>query len=199
MAILLLFTAAGAAAAPLSDGDRETIARAETFLNSIRTLTARFVQTTTGGEVAEGKLYIRRPGNLRIDYAPPSGLSLYANDTWLVFIDSVLKDVSQVPVGSTPVEFLIRDRISFSEDLTVVGLDRRPGTIGIQLARIDDPDAMRLTLIFGNRLKSLLGWAVLDALGVETTISLHGVSLNTPLDPKLFVYAAPDWAPVQED
>jgi outer membrane lipoprotein-sorting protein len=196
---LVLVTATGAAAAPLSDGDRETVARAETFLNSIRTLTARFVQTTDSGEIAEGKLYLARPGNLRIDYAPPSSLRLYANDTWLVYIDSELKDVSQVPVNLTPAAFLIRDQIKFSGDLTVLGLDRKPGTISIRLARSDDPDATRLTLIFGVKLKTLLGWAVLDAQGIETTISLHSVTTNAPLDPKLFVYDVPDWAPEQED
>jgi outer membrane lipoprotein-sorting protein len=43
----------------------------EAYLNSIRTLKARFVQTAHDGTEAEGVFLLKRPGRMRFDYAPP--------------------------------------------------------------------------------------------------------------------------------
>ena len=70
--------------------DKSVIA-AERFLKSIRTLKAPFVQAASSGGYARGNLYIERPGNLRIDYDKPTSLQVYADGTWLIYVDEELK------------------------------------------------------------------------------------------------------------
>ena len=43
----------------------------EDYLNGIQTLKAEFTQVGPDGEPAEGVIYMRRPGLLRVEYKPP--------------------------------------------------------------------------------------------------------------------------------
>ena len=88
---------------------------AEELLSSIRSLKSAFVQSSTTGALASGTLYITRPGKLRIDYKKPETLQIYADGTWVFYIDAELKEISQLPLTATPASFLIRDKFKFSE------------------------------------------------------------------------------------
>src|SRR3954447_24163527 len=82
--VLLLLAAPVAAAPPqrslqLSPADQADLRRVEEYLNSVRTMTARFVQYAEGGNTAEGRVYVSRPGHMRFEYDPPSPILLVAN------------------------------------------------------------------------------------------------------------------------
>lgn len=183
-----------AAAKPLSAADGATVARAEAALNRIRGIESRFVQTSSNGRVAHGTLYVERPGKLRIDYAPPTPLQVYADSFWLIYLDFELKEANQVPIGSTPAAFLVRDQLSFSGDLSVTGVSRGKDRLRLDIVRTDEPDAGRLGLELDAATLALLGWVVVDAQGIETRITLVDPVFNRPIDRKVFVYVPPDWA-----
>src|SRR3546814_3476892 len=62
--------ARGPVPATLNDQQKTTLARVETYLNSIRTLRSRFLQVAENGAPAEGDIFISRPGLMRIEYDP---------------------------------------------------------------------------------------------------------------------------------
>jgi hypothetical protein len=124
--------AAEATVAALSTEDLETIARLETYLNRITTLRARFVQVSSNGAVAEGDLYLSRPGRLRFEYDPPHPALLIANGVNLLYYDRDLEQASFLPLWETPLSFLLRERVDLSEGGIEVlaverGLARKPG------------------------------------------------------------------------
>jgi len=86
----------------LSAEDRRDIARAESHLDSLRTLAARFLQVSDRGAVAEGRLHLHRPGRLRLDYAPPSPLLIIAARGQIIQHDRELRQtsISTPPPGS---------------------------------------------------------------------------------------------------
>ena len=71
------------------------IERVEAYLNSVKTLSARFLQIDAAGTVTHGQLYLRRPGRLRFEYDPPSPLLLVADGVWLILHDKELDQVNQ--------------------------------------------------------------------------------------------------------
>ena len=70
IAFLTLFAAPAFA---LTDAESALVKKAETYLNGIGTLKARFTQVNADGSSHEGDLYISRPGKMRlvgdVDYA----------------------------------------------------------------------------------------------------------------------------------
>ena len=174
--------------------ENKSVVAAEKFLNSIRTLKAAFVQASSSGSYAQGNIYIERPGRLRIDYDKPTNLQVYADGTWLFYVDEELKDVSQVPLSATPASFLVRDKFSFSDGLTIQKLDKRNRTIRIQVARRGEEDSGSLTLILNENVNGFRGWTVTDPQGVKTTVTLLSPIINKPVAKEVFVFTPPDWA-----
>lgn len=173
--------------------DKSVIA-AERFLKSIRTLKAPFVQATSNGGYARGNLYIKRPGNMRIDYDKPTSLQVYADGTWLIYIDDELKDVSQIPLAATPASFLLREKFSFSDGLTIENVEKRNRTLRITVARRGGEGSGSLTLILSEGANAFRGWSVIDPQGVKTTVTLLSPTLNQPIAKEIFVFTPPDWA-----
>lgn len=198
MVCLVIFgtTALSYAQKPLTKAfsqDKSVIA-AERFLKSIRTLKAPFVQATSNGGYARGNLYIKRPGNLRIDYDKPTSLQVYADGTWLIYIDEELKDVSQIPLAATPASFLLREKFSFSDGLTIENIEKRNRTLRITVARRGEEGSGSLTLILTEGANAFRGWSVIDPQGVKTTVTLLSPTLNQPIAKEIFVFTPPDWA-----
>ena len=90
LAIAGLRTMTGPAAAQTFGQDQADLARIEAYLNSIRSLKARFVQTASNGSTASGVALLQRPGKMRFQYDPPTPFLLVANHGFLTFVDSQL-------------------------------------------------------------------------------------------------------------
>ena len=171
-----------------------SVAAAERFLNSIRTLKSPFLQAASSGGYARGTLYIRRPGKLRIDYDKPTNLQVYADGTWLFYVDEELKDVSQIPLAATPASFLVREKFSFSDGLPIQKVEKRNGTLRITIERHGEEAGGALTLILSEGANAFQGWSIVDPQGVKTTVTLLSPTLNQPIAKEVFVFTAPDWA-----
>src|SRR5882724_7268198 len=100
------YAAAAPRAAALSAEERADAQRVEQYLNGIRSLSARFQQFAANGGMAGGQLFVARPGRMRFEYDKPSPILLLADGTFVVYIDNQLKQVSYLPIGSTPAWFL---------------------------------------------------------------------------------------------
>jgi outer membrane lipoprotein-sorting protein len=175
--------------AELSDTDKADIARAEAYLNGFETLKARFVQIAPDGGLAEGDVFLRRPGRLRFEYDPPVPLLIVADRVWLILYDSELDQVDRLPLWSTPISVLVDDTVRFSDKVKVIGIARNPGSLRITLQDTDRPEEGLLTLVFTDQPLALRSWVVTDSQGLETTVALSDIETGVTLDPRLFVIA----------
>ena len=185
-------------AAPAAQGagpgaaDFSEITRVEAYLNRITTFKGRFLQASSSGEYSEGSLYVSRPGKIRIEYDPPSPNLIVADGSSMIHYDTELDQLSYITLGNSPATILIEDRISLTRGaITVTGIERGRGTLRLTVVKTDDPGEGNLTLIFNDRPLSLKKWVVIDALGVETTVSLLGVRFGVALDDALFKIPKP--------
>jgi len=180
-------------AALLSDADKADIGRIERHINEIGTLQSRFLQVTSTGSFSQGTLYLWRPGRLRVEYDPPNPMLVVANNTWLIYEDKELEQITQLPLGATPASVLVADSISlFSDEFTITGFERGPGSLRLTFVRAKDPLAGSVTLIFSDRPLALKKWIVIDGQGIATTVSLLQARLGIPLNPELFQYDLPE-------
>lgn len=187
--------AAEASPAALDDRDRADVARVESYLNDVRRLRARFIQTTSTGGYAEGTVYLERPGWLRLDYAPPNDrLQVYADKVWLIYVDHELKNVDRVPLFKTPAGVLVADKVKLSGDITVTRVERGAQTLRVHLTQTGEPEAGRLELAFSDTPLQLRDWTVVDAQGVRTRVALVNAEINAPIDRQVFIFNPPPWA-----
>jgi outer membrane lipoprotein-sorting protein len=175
--------------------DRQDLARIEAYLDSLRSLKARFLQVAPDGTTTQGNAWLQRPGRMRFEYDAPSPLLLIAGHGLVVFQDRKLKQVSNIPLGSTPLGILLADKVQLSGDVTVTGIARQPGQIQVSMFRTRSPGDGTLTLIFSDNPLALRQWAVVDGQRRETRVSLFNVELGGQFDQKLFQYDDPRMAP----
>jgi len=171
--------------------EKAELARIQTYLDSVRTLKARFLQVASNGSIARGTAWIERPGRMRFQYDPPTPYLLVAGHGLLVFHDSELNQTSNIPLGRTPLGILLAEHVHLSGDVTVTGMQHLPGQIQVTLVRTGSPGEGSLTLVFAENPLSLRQWTVTDAQRQETRVTLYDVQLGGSFDPGLFEYVAP--------
>ena len=177
----------------LNDADRADLARMEDYLNSVKTIRSRFLQISSSGDYSEGRLFLSRPGHMRIEYLPPKPLMVIVADGYLIYIDTELDQATVIPISLTPAEMLVRETISFgSDEIIITGFGRSPGVLRLSLAKADDLLEGNMTLVFSDRPLELRKWMVTDGQGEVTTVSLLGPEFEVPIDPKLFDYELPE-------
>jgi outer membrane lipoprotein-sorting protein len=157
---------------PLTDRDRADIAAAEAWLNRLTSMKARFLQIAQNGAAAEGTAWIVRPGRMRFEY-DDEPLLLAASNGQFFYFDKALRQPSVVSVGATPLGLLLRENLRFAGDITVSRVERGGGLFRITLHRTGAAAEGRLTLVFSQDPVELKQWAVVDAQGRETRVSLY--------------------------
>lgn len=171
----------------------------EDYLNNIKTMTADFIQISSGSSI-EGKLSMSRPGRVRFEYAEDSPILIVSDGNNISFIDYELGQVTRWPVNDTPLAFLLKDNVSLEKDVTIAGgkPDLFAGSTYLTARDPKKPEQGELTLIFtghpggeGDQAFVLLGWEVIDARGNITNIRLANSEFNMVLDSKLWEFDDP--------
>ena len=175
-----------AVAARLTAQDKTDLRRVEDYLEGLSTLKAGFLQIASNGGVASGKLFMSRPGKMRLEYDPPTSILMIADGIFLVYVDKDLDQVTHVFLKSTPVNFLVREDIRMDGDITVTKIGRSPGVLRLTVQDTNEPEKGSLTLIFVDNPLALRKWTVIDAQNIQTNVTLTGLETGMTLDPKLF-------------
>lgn len=182
----LLLSTSIAQAVELSLDNQEDIARAEAYLNKITTLKARFLQINSEGKIAEGTVFMKRPGRARFEYEPPAQILVVADGTWLVFHDKELKETTRLPLYSTPISVLLKENVTLNGDVTVLSVEKDANTLRINIIDTDEPEQGGITLVFSDKPLKLRKWLITDAQGNTTSVSISDVEQGMWIKPELF-------------
>ncbi len=178
--------------AQLSEKDRADIARIETYLNSMKGISAGFLQISDSGDFRHGRIAIKRPGKMRVVYDPPEPDIIVADGTFLHMWDAGLGQQTNVLQGDNVAEFVLRENVKMSGDVTVTKLARFPAKLEVSLMSTKDPEDGELTLIFEDKPLRLRQWRVVDAQGRMTGINLENVSEETDFPYGTFSFTPPE-------
>lgn len=192
LAATLLLGLSARAAAPTPD-DNALLEQAAAYLNNIETLQARFLQVDGRGGVAEGDLYLDRPGKMRLAYDPPTPVLIVADGFYVIYVDLELGEPSYLDIDDTPAAFLLKPEWSFvDESVVVTDIVRQPGVVEITATQVDDPLGGELTFVFTKGPFELRQWRVKDAQSQEITVTLFDTQTGLELDSELFRYEDED-------
>ena len=171
----------------LNDG----VVQVESYLNSIKTLSARFLQVDSDGNVTNGRFYLRRPGRLRFEYDNPSPLLIVADGIWLILHDRELGQVSRYPLYGSPLGALVDEPVNLREKVKVVRVEQGLGVLRIMVVDRANPDEGWIDITFTEPPLLLRQWKVRDAQGGTIELSLTDIRVNQKLDPNLFFFEDP--------
>ncbi|MDP2330392.1 MAG: outer membrane lipoprotein carrier protein LolA [Reyranella sp.] len=200
LAVLLLSFASISAAGPAGAQDvaqnmaqgQASTAEVERYINSIRTLKARFVQSNPNGSVVQGTLYVRRPGRMRFEYDPPSKLKIVADGYQVTMWDIATKDFGQWPIGWTAASFLVKEPLSLTGDLQVEKTERSDGMLQLTMSQAKKPQEGKVIVRLAENPMSLRGWTIIDNRGNHVNVSLQDVQAGMELADSLFKFDGPD-------
>ncbi|MBX6323048.1 MAG: outer membrane lipoprotein carrier protein LolA [Rhodospirillaceae bacterium] len=170
----------------LSARDQQDIDRVEAYLNGIKTMKARFQQFSQQGGLTRGWIFLRRPGQVRVQYDPPTPVVLVSDGTMVNYYDSELDQLNQVPLSSSPLWFLLRPNVRLNRDVTVNRIERAPGALKITLTQTDEPDTGAVSLVFRDPPLELMHWYIRDQQGQEIQVALYDTQFDVPLENALF-------------
>jgi outer membrane lipoprotein-sorting protein len=189
-ALLPQIATAGAAkgtATTFDSTQRALVERANTYLSGLNTLVGNFVQVGPDGSRTEGRFYLQKPGRVRFEYNPPSPIEVISDGGSVAVRDTKLFTQQIIPLGQTPLRFLVADRVDLFKDTNVVSVssDDTFATVVIE-ERQTLGGTHRVMVMFGARDFQLRQWTVTDPQGYDTTVALYNLDPKQKPDPGLF-------------
>lgn len=183
--LIAMLIAVPAAAAPLDE-----VAQS---LRLTTTMTADFTQTAGNGSVAKGRLILARPGKIRFSYDRLPML-VVADGKRLVFIDYEVSQVSEWPIGSTPLGLLLSSSGDITRVARVVG--STGGAPRVEARDPKHPEYGSIVLTFARDGAApgglaLTGWTATDAQNNITEIRLINTRYNVTVAAGSFSFKDP--------
>ena len=122
---LALFCSGNAAAQTADD-----IKKIENYLNGIKTMEARFVQTASNGNTAEGKFYIEKPNKIRMTYDAPTSVLFVGDGNFIVYNDTELDQVTHIDYDDIPASLILANDIKIDGKKVKISIHcAKPGLV----------------------------------------------------------------------
>jgi outer membrane lipoprotein-sorting protein len=153
--------------------DEEILAKATAYLESIKTLEARFFQTAPSGNVTTGVLQMSRPSRLRVDYDDPNPNLIIATQGKVYLHDADLETTDSYPIKRTPLKFLLSKELK-TDDAILQQVYRGSDEVALTLSSKEEDTEGALTLVFAAPEMQLRRWAMDDGRGI-TVVDLTEV------------------------
>ena len=170
----------------------ENLQKIETYLNNIKSLQATFVQMASNGATAEGRLFIKKPNKIRMEYAEPTNVLIVGDGDFIVYNDLDLDQVTHIDYDDIPASLILSNKIKIDgKKLKVIDFYQDSGSTSITLDYAEKGDIGPITLVFANNPLELKQWKIVDPQSVEVTVSLYDVKADADIDDDVFKFKNP--------
>lgn len=165
LAAIVMALPAHAEIIPLSDLSR--------YLNGLTTAESDFTQVNADGSISTGRLYIRRPGRARFEYAPPDRSLVLAGGGQVAIFDAKSNQPpEQYPLRRTPLNLILAEDVDLGRAEMVVGHAEVDNTTRVVAQDPENPEYGTIELVFTADPVELRQWIITDDLGSQTTVIL---------------------------
>ena len=153
----------------------------------MRAASAKFVQANPDKTLAQGVLYIQKPGKIRYEYTTPADSLVISDGRVLgVFDKKSNRGAQRYDLKRTPLDILLKDKIN----LEASGVVRNISSDGVKTQVIatdpDNPRAGTITMVFTANPTELRQWIVTDRSRKNTTVILNDLKLRNGVNADLF-------------
>ena len=157
------------------------------YLNTLTTAETDFTQVNADGSIATGKLFIKRPGRVRFEYAPPDKSLVLASGGQVAIFDAKSNQPpEQYPLKRTPLNLILAENINLARAKMVVGHSEDGTSTRVKALDPDNPDYGSIELVFTANPVELRQWVITDDAGSQTTVILGEMKKGATLASSLF-------------
>ncbi len=157
------------------------------YLNKFTTAKGGFTQINGDGTISTGTIYIRRPGRIRFEYAPPDKTLVLASAGTVAIFDGKSNTApEQYPLKRTPLGIVLQKNVNLARAKMVVGHTSDGKTTTVVAQDPEHPDYGQIRLLFTSNPIELRQWVIVDGTGGETTLVLNELDKGMKLPNRLF-------------
>ena len=170
---------------PINSFSNEEIFKAEKWLNNISSMTADFIQVSSDGGSAEGKIFIKKNHGFRFEYSPPSPLLIVGRGNWVIVQDLIENTSNNYPLYQTPFSRFLSDNVSLSPEGFQTLSRAKNGILEIKIVSNEENGGF-LQLDFSTNPFQLRRWIIIDQIGTEIVVTLQNHKFNIDLPASTF-------------
>ena len=181
VAVLPVLSAAPAVAQELS------LSEISAYLNQLQTAQGGFTQINPDGTIGVGTIYIKRPGRIRFEYAPPDRTMMIAGGGQVAVFDPRSNEgPERYPLNQTPLSILLEQNVDLSRRDMVTGHTSDGTTTTVTAQDPDRPEYGSIQMVFTANPVELRQWIVTDDTGGQTTVILNDLVAGGSIGDILF-------------
>jgi outer membrane lipoprotein-sorting protein len=167
--------------------EKVSLGKLSEYLNSLTTVEADFTQINADGTIATGKIFIKRPGRVRFEYAPPDRSLVIAGGQQVAIFDAKSNQPpEQYPLKRTPLNLILAANIDLGRAKMVVGHTEDGTSTRVRAQDPENPEYGSIELVFTPGPVELRQWIITDDLGDQTTVILGEMKKGGSLGASLF-------------
>lgn len=157
------------------------------YLNSFTTAEANFTQVNADGTISTGKVFIKRPGRARFEYAPPDkSLVLASGGQVAIYDPKSNQPPEQYPLKRTPLNLILERNINLGRAKMVVGHVSDGTTTTVVAQDPKHPEYGTIQLVFSDSPVQLRQWVITNGSGSATTVILGDMTFGASLGERMF-------------
>ena len=161
------------------------------YINGLTTLQADFEQINSDGSIDTGKLYIRRPGKMRLEYtAPNNALVIAGAGSVAIFDDKSKNGPTLFPLKKTPLNLLLKKNVDLYKNEMITEHTANNENTFIVAKDPKRKSQGGIKIVFSNSPVSLQGWTITNQSNQKTKIILDKLDKKTKIPLYLFNISA---------
>jgi outer membrane lipoprotein-sorting protein len=161
------------------------------YINGLTTLQADFEQINSDGSIDTGKLYIRRPGKMRLEYTTPNNALVIAGaGSVAIFDDKSKNGPTLFPLKKTPLNLLLKKNVDLYKNEMITEHTANNENTFIVAKDPKRKSQGSIKMVFSNSPVSLQGWTITNQSNQKTKIILDKLDKKTKIPLYLFNISA---------
>ncbi len=170
-----------------AQAEKISLSELSSYLNDLSTVQAEFTQVNADGSISTGQIYIRRPGRVRFEYAPPDdSLVLAGGGQVAVFDAKSNQPPEQYPLSKTPLSLILAEDVDLGRANMVVGHSEVENTTRVTAQDPEHPEYGSIEMVFTANPVELRQWLITDETGSQTTVILGELTKGGSFPASLF-------------
>jgi outer membrane lipoprotein-sorting protein len=176
----------------------EIVQKVNGYFNAVESLKGQFVQTTSDNKRMRGKFFMKRPGRVRFEYAPPSRQLVVSDGQQIAIQDLDINTDDRVMVDQTPFRVLLRKDVDLIRDARILEVQEADDLLIVALQDKSKDASGRIRLFMATKPElELKEWVTTDAQGLDTRLEVSGLDSKDTLDANLFKIVSPTFKRIE--